>query len=211
MRRKIRAQRSEYMNKILALMAVGLLLSACETGPKIRANTAPERQSAVLQDLHLPVAARHRPRRCRDAAQWLLQGSHASRDGRARLPVRRKWRRRSAGEFRCECAKTRPTCAARNVSMGYGYGGYYGYRGGMYGGYGALPRWKPCTTRWARPTSTWSIPARAACLGRPRGRQVDRQGHEGSTRRRQPGSDRNLQTVLRGNAGGAAPATGTSS
>ena len=29
------------MNKILALMAVGLLLSACETGPKIRANTAP--------------------------------------------------------------------------------------------------------------------------------------------------------------------------
>jgi len=29
------------MKNILALVAVGLLLSACETGPKIRANTAP--------------------------------------------------------------------------------------------------------------------------------------------------------------------------
>jgi hypothetical protein len=34
------------MKKLLALLTVGLLLSACETGPKIRANTAP---SANLQ------------------------------------------------------------------------------------------------------------------------------------------------------------------
>src|ERR1044071_10366855 len=35
------SSRSEYMKNILALVAIGLLLSACETGPKIRANTAP--------------------------------------------------------------------------------------------------------------------------------------------------------------------------
>ena len=50
------------MNKILALLAVGLLALGLRNRTEDPRQHGARRQPAVLQDLYLPVEARHRPR-----------------------------------------------------------------------------------------------------------------------------------------------------
>ena len=121
------------MNKILALMAMGLILSACATGPKIRANTAP---NANLQsyktyafpsklgtdrgDVQTPLTGyfKEAVRREMDA-----RGYQFIEGGDADLWVNFHVNAKDQTDIRS------------TPSMSYGMG-YYGYRGGMYGGYG---------------------------------------------------------------------------
>jgi hypothetical protein len=121
------------MKNILALLAVGLLLSACESGPKIRANTAP---TANLQsyktysfpaklgtdrgDVQTPLTGyfKEAVRREMDA-----RGYQFVESGDADLWVNFHVNAKDQTDIRS------------SPSMNYGVG-YYGYRGGMYGGYG---------------------------------------------------------------------------
>lgn len=121
------------MKNILAVLAVGLLLSACETGPKIRANTAP---TANLQsyktyafpaklgtdrgDVQTPLTGyfKEAVRREMDA-----RGYQFVESGDADLWVNFHVNAKDQTDIRS------------SPSMNYGVG-YYGYRGGMYGGYG---------------------------------------------------------------------------
>jgi len=121
------------MKNILAVLAAGLLLSACETGPKIRANTAP---TANLQsyktyafpaklgtdrgDVQTPLTGyfKEAVRREMDA-----RGYQFVESGDADLWVNFHVNAKDQTDIRS------------SPSMNYGVG-YYGYRGGMYGGYG---------------------------------------------------------------------------
>ena len=121
------------MKNILALLAAGLLLSACETGPKIRANTAP---SANLQsyktyafptklgtdrgDVQTPLTGyfKEAVRREMDA-----RGYQFVEGGDADLWV----------NFHVNAKDQTDVRSSPSTSYGVGY---YGYRGGMYGGYG---------------------------------------------------------------------------
>jgi len=121
------------MNKILALLAAGLLLTACATGPKIRANTAP---NANLQsyktytfpaklgtdrgDVQTPLTGyfKEAVRREMDA-----RGYQFVESGDADLWVNFHVNAKDQTDVRS------------TPSMNYGVG-YYGYRGGMYGMYG---------------------------------------------------------------------------
>ena len=77
-------------------------------------------------------------------------------------------------------------CAALQSRWACGYGGYYGYRGGMYGA-----SWSTSdveTVHYKVGTANIDVVdarKQAAGLGRPRRRQTDRQGHEGSARCRE--------------------------
>lgn len=122
------------MKNILAVLAATVLLAACESGPKIRANTAP---NANLQsyktytfpaklgtdrgDVQTPLTGyfKEAVRREMDA-----RGYHFVEGGDADLWV----------NFHVNAQEKTDI---RSTPAPY-YGGYYGYRGGMYGGwYGA--------------------------------------------------------------------------
>lgn len=121
------------MKNIIALLAAGLVLSACATGPKIRANTAP---GANLQsyktytfpaklgtdrgDVQTPLTGyfKEAVRREMDARGYqFVEGGDADLWVNFHVNAQEKTDIRST------------------PSMSYGVG-YYGYRGGMYGGWG---------------------------------------------------------------------------
>lgn len=121
------------MKKTIALLATALVLSACTTGPKIRANTAP---GANLQsyktytfpsklgtdrgDVQTPLTGyfKEAVRREMDARGYqFVEGGDADLWVNFHVNAQEKTDIRST------------------PSMSYGVG-YYGYRGGMYGGWG---------------------------------------------------------------------------
>ena len=121
------------MNKILALLATGLLLSACATGPKVRSNTAPGANMLSYKtytfpaklgtdrgDVQTPLTGyfKEAVRREMDA-----RGYQFVESGDADLWVNFHVNAKDQTDIRS------------SPSMNYGVG-YYGYRGGMYGGYG---------------------------------------------------------------------------
>jgi hypothetical protein len=120
------------MNKILALLAVGLLLSGCESGPKIRANTAPNvnlnsyktytfpaKLGTDRGDVQTPLTGyfKEAVRREMDARGYkFVEGGDADLWVNFHVNAQEK-------------------TDIRSTPAPY-YGGYYGYRGGMYGGWG---------------------------------------------------------------------------
>ena len=118
------------MNKILALLATGLLLSACATGPKVRSNTAPGANMLSYKtytfpaklgtdrgDVQTPLTGyfKEAVRREMDA-----RGYQFVEGGDADLWVNFHVNAKDQTDIRS------------TPSMSYGMG-YYGYRGGMYG------------------------------------------------------------------------------
>ena len=121
------------MKKILALLAVTCALTACESGPKIRTNTAPGANLQAYKtysfpaklgtdrgDVQTPLTGyfKEAVRREMDA-----RGYQFVESGDADLWVNFHVNAKDQTDIRS------------SPSMNYGVG-YYGYRGGMYGGYG---------------------------------------------------------------------------
>jgi hypothetical protein len=121
------------MKKILALMAVGIALVACESGPKIRANAAPganlaqyktytfaEKLGTDRGGVETPISGYFKEaiRREMDARGYQFVEVGGSAD----LLV-------NVG------ANARENVDVRSSPAPY-VGGYYGYRGGMYGAWG---------------------------------------------------------------------------
>ena len=119
------------MKRLLVLAAAGLILVACESGPKIRANTAPGANLAAYKtytfmsplgtdrgNVETPLSGyfKEATRREMDA-----RGYQYVESGDADLLV-------NFGANSAEKVDVRST-----PTMGVGYGGYYGYRGGAYG------------------------------------------------------------------------------
>jgi hypothetical protein len=119
------------MKRILALAAAGIILAGCESGPKIRANTAPGANLQAYKTytfakplgtdrggVETPLSGyfKEATRREMDARGYQYVDS-----GDADLLV-------NFGANAQEKTDIRST-----PSMTMGYGGYYGYRGGMYG------------------------------------------------------------------------------
>src|SRR5215471_469612 len=123
------------MKNILALVALSFALVACESGPKIRANTAPGANLQAYKtytfpsklgtdrgDVQTPLTGyfKEAVRREMDA-----RGYQFVEGGDADLWVNFHVNAKDQTDIRS------------TPSMSYGYGvGYYGYRGGMYGMYG---------------------------------------------------------------------------
>jgi hypothetical protein len=121
------------MKNIIALLATALVLSACATGPKIRANTAPganlqsyktytfpARLGTDRGDVQTPLTGYFK-----EAVQREMnaRGYQFVEGGDADLWVNFHVNAKDQTDIRS------------TPSMSYGVG-YYGYRGGMYGGWG---------------------------------------------------------------------------
>jgi len=120
------------MKNILALVAVGLLLSACETGPKIRANTAPNADLNSYKTYSFPAKLGTD----RGDVQTPLTGYFKE-------AVRREMDARGYQFVEGGVAdlwvnfhvNAREQTDIRSTPAPYYGGGYYGYRGGVYGGW----------------------------------------------------------------------------
>lgn len=200
------------MKNILALLAAGVLLVACESGPQIRANTAP---GANLQSYK---------------TYSFVPNPGTNRGGNVETPltgyfkeaVRREMDVRGyqfvdGGDtdlvvnFNANSQEKADVRSTPGMSYGVGYGGYYGYRGGMYGGYASAPEVE--TVRYKVGTANIDVvDARKKQLvweGLVEGKLTDKAMKD-------PRGTVNLVVTeifkqFPGNAGGAAPATGTSS
>ena len=118
------------MNKILALLAVGLLLSACETGPKIRANTAPNANLNSYKTYTFPAKLGTD----RGDVQTPLTGYF--KEAVQREMNARGYQFVEGGDADLWVnfhVNAKDQTDIRSTPTPY-YGGYYGYRGGMYGG-----------------------------------------------------------------------------
>jgi uncharacterized protein DUF4136 len=120
------------MKNILALVAVSMLLAACESGPKIRANTAPGATLTAYKTYTFPAKLGTD----RGDVQTPLTGYFKE-------AVRREMDARgyqfveggSADLWVNFHADAKDQTDVRSTPAPYYGGGYYGYRGGMYGGW----------------------------------------------------------------------------
>jgi hypothetical protein len=199
------------MKKILALLAAGLILAACESGPKIRANTAPGANLAGYKtytfaakqgtdrggNVETPLTGyfKEATRREMDARGYrYVEGADAD------LMI-------AFGANAQEKVDVRST-----PSPTYGYG-YYGYRAGVYGGWGYGGGTEVDTVRYKVGTANIDVVDYAkkqlVWEGIAEGKLTDKAMAD-------PRGAVNLVVTeifkqFPGNAGGAAPATGTSS
>ena len=119
------------MNKILALLAVGLLLSACETGPKIRANTAPNANLNSYKTYTFPSKLGTD----RGDVQTPLTGYFKEAVQREMNARGYKFVEGGVADLWVNFhVNAQEKTDIRSTPAPY-YGGYYGYRGGMYGGF----------------------------------------------------------------------------
>ena len=120
------------MNKILALLAVGLLLTGCETGPKVRANTAPNANLNSYKTYTFPSKLGTD----RGDVQTPLTGYF--KEAVRREMDARGYKFVDGGDADLWVnfhVNAKDQTDIRSTPAPY-YGGYYGYRGGMYGGFG---------------------------------------------------------------------------
>ena len=198
------------MKNLIALAAFGLILAACASGPTIRANTAPGANLQAYKTytfvrplgtdrggVETPLSGyfKEATRREMDA-----RGYQFVESGDADLLV-------NFGANAQEKTDIRST----PVSMGVGYGGYYGYRGGMYGAAWSTPEVE--TVRYQVGTANIDVvDARKKQLvweGLIEGKLTEKAMKD-------PRATVNMVVTeifkqFPGSAGGAAPATGTSS
>jgi len=120
------------MNKILALLAAGLLLSACETGPKVRANTAPNANLNAYKTYTFPSKLGTD----RGDVQTPLTGYFKEAVTREMNARGYKFVEGGVADLWVNFhVNAKDQTDIRSTPAPY-YGGYYGYRGGMYGGFG---------------------------------------------------------------------------
>jgi hypothetical protein len=120
------------MKRLLALAAAGLVLAACESGPKIRSNTAP---GANLQSYKTYTFA---PKLGTDRGGVETPLSGYFKEATRREMDARGYRFVESGEadlminFGANAQEKVDVRSTPTPSYGYGY---YGYRAGMYGGW----------------------------------------------------------------------------
>ena len=198
------------MKRLLALAAMGLILAACESGPKIRANTAP---GANLQS-YKTYTFMHPLGTDRDGVETPLSGYF--KEATRREMDARGYQFVESGDadlmvnFRRECER-KGRRAQHPDSVGVGYGGYYGYRGGMYGA-----SWSTSNVETVR----YKVGTANIDVVDARRKQLVWEGLvEGKLTKKMMEDPRAAVNAVvteifkqfPGNAGGAAPATGTSS
>jgi hypothetical protein len=121
------------MNRIIALIASGLMLAACESGPKIRANTDPganfssyktyafmDKLGTDRGGVATPLTSYFKEAVRREMD---LRGYKYVENGAADLLV----------NFAANSQEKVDVRSTPSPTVGVGYGGYYGYRGGAYG------------------------------------------------------------------------------
>ena len=121
------------MNRFIALIAAGLMLAACESGPKIRANTDPGANFASYKTyafmdklgtdrggVATPLTSYFKEAVRREMD---LRGYKYVENGAADLLV----------NFAANSQEKVDVRSTPSPTVGVGYGGYYGYRGGAYG------------------------------------------------------------------------------
>jgi|SRR5688572_24920919 len=198
------------MKILLTLAAAGIVLAGCSSGPTIRANTAPgvNLQSYKTYTFVSPLGTD------RTGVETPLSGYF--KEATRREMDARGYRFVEGGEADLLVnfhANARENVDVRStpVSVGVGYGGYYGYRGGMYGASWSTSEVE--TVRYKVGTANIDVvDAQRKQLvweGLAEGRLSDKVMKD-------PRAAVNLVVTeifkqFPGNAGGAAPATGTSS
>ena len=198
------------MKRILALAASGLILAACASGPTIRANTAP---GANLQSYKTYTFV-HPLGTDRNGVETPLSGYF--KEATRREMDLRGYTFVESGDADLLVnfhANSRENVDVRStpVSVGVGYGGYYGYRGGMYGAAWSTPEVE--TVRYKVGTANIDVVDAAK-------KQLVWEGlAEGKLTDKVMADPRGAVNIVvteifkqfPGGAGGAAPATGTSS
>ncbi len=198
------------MKRLLTLAAAGIVLAGCSSGPTIRANTAP---GANLQGYKTYTFA-HPLGTDRNGVETPLSGYF--KEATRREMDARGYQFVESGDadllvnFGAN-ARNETDVRSTNVSMGVGYGGYYGYRGGMYGASWSSPEVE--TVHYKVGTANIDVvDSRKKQLvweGLAEGKLTDKVMKD-------PRGAVNLVVTeifkqFPGNAGGAVPATGTSS
>lgn len=122
------------MKKSLALLAAGLILAACESGPKIRANTdANANLSSYKTYTFASPMGTDRGGVSTPLTSYFKESIRREMDARGYQFVES-----GSSDLLVNVAtnsKENVDVRSTPVSVGVGYGGYYGYRGGMYGGW----------------------------------------------------------------------------
>ena len=198
------------MKRILALAASALVLAACASGPTIRANTAP---GVNLQSYKTYTFA-HPLGTDRNGVETPLSGYF--KEATRREMDLRGYTFVESGDADLMVnfganARNQTDVRSTPASMSVGYGGYYGYRGGMYGAAWSTPEVE--TVHYKVGTANIDVvDARKKQLvweGLAEGKLTDKVMAD-------PRGAVNLVVTeifkqFPGGAGGAAPATGTSS
>lgn len=198
------------MKKTLALLAAGILLAACESGPKIRANTdAGANLSSYKTYTWFSQMGTDRGGVSTPLTSYFKESVRREMDARGYKFV-------EGGDADLMVnfstnSKENVDIRSTPVSMGVGYGGYYGYRGGMYGGWATTSDVE--TVRYRVGTANIDVvDAKLKKLvweGIAEGKLTDKAMKD-------PRATVSLVVTeifkqFPGTAGGAAPATGTSS
>jgi len=120
------------MKKILALLALSLALTACESGPKLRANTDPAANFAQYKSYTFPEkTGTDRDGVSTPLTSYFKEAVRREMDARGYQFV-------ESGDADLLVnfhANARENVDVRSTPAPYYGGGYYGYRGGMYGGW----------------------------------------------------------------------------
>jgi len=120
------------MKKILALLALSLGLTACESGPKLRANTDPAANFAQYKSYTFPEkTGTDRDGVSTPLTSYFKEAVRREMDARGYQFV-------ESGDADLLVnfhANARENVDVRSTPAPYYGGGYYGYRGGMYGGW----------------------------------------------------------------------------